>query len=65
MYASGFEGAVIIIIAIVIAIFFSGQLHGTNLMQKEAISRGYASYCPDTGDFAWNGECNLNTGHGE
>ena len=25
--------------------------------QFEAISRGYAIYCPDNGEFAWIGEC--------
>lgn len=25
--------------------------------QAEAISRGYAIYCPDSGDFAWVDEC--------
>jgi hypothetical protein len=25
--------------------------------EKQAISRGYALYCPTNGDFAWNGEC--------
>lgn len=25
--------------------------------QREAISRGFASYCPENGEFAWKGEC--------
>ena len=25
--------------------------------QQEAISRGYALYCPSDGKFAWNNEC--------
>ena len=25
--------------------------------QREAISRGLATYCPDNGEFAWIGEC--------
>jgi hypothetical protein len=26
--------------------------------KEEAIQRGYALHCPQTGDFAWKGECN-------
>lgn len=26
-------------------------------LQIEAIQRGYALHCPQTGDFAWKGEC--------
>lgn len=26
-------------------------------LQHQAIERGYALYCPTTGDFAWKGEC--------
>ena len=25
--------------------------------QREAISRGFATYCPSNGEFAWRGEC--------
>jgi hypothetical protein len=25
--------------------------------QREAIQRGFATYCPDSGEFAWKGEC--------
>lgn len=25
--------------------------------EHQAIERGYALYCPDTGNFAWKGEC--------
>jgi len=25
--------------------------------EKNAIQRGYATYCPDTGNFAWKDEC--------
>jgi hypothetical protein len=25
--------------------------------QRQAISRGYAIYCPGSGEFAWLGEC--------
>lgn len=59
MIASGFEGAIIILVGIVVAIFFGGQLYGTSLMQKEAVSRGYATYCPADGKFAWMGECGM------
>ena len=59
MIASGFEGAIVILIVIVVAIFFGGQFYGNSLMQKEAVSRGYASYCPADGNFAWLGECGM------
>lgn len=26
-------------------------------IEAEAIQRGYALHCPQTGDFAWKGEC--------
>lgn len=26
-------------------------------IRTEAIERGYAIYCPTTGNFAWKGEC--------
>lgn len=26
-------------------------------VQKQAIERGYALYCPADGEFAWKGEC--------
>ena len=29
----------------------------SNKYETEAIDRGYALYCSDTGDWAWKGEC--------
>ena len=26
-------------------------------LMKDAINHGYAQYCPDTGAWAWKGEC--------
>ena len=26
-------------------------------LKRQAIERGYALYCPTTGDFTWKGEC--------
>lgn len=26
-------------------------------VRAQAVERGYAVYCPETGDFAWEGEC--------
>lgn len=51
--------------------FFAGMLFGIfgaavtltfhfdrmNRIERQAIERGYALYCPTTGDFAWKGEC--------
>jgi hypothetical protein len=28
-----------------------------NWWEQQAIERGYALHCPDTGKFAWKGEC--------
>ena len=32
----------------------------SNKYETEAINRGYALYCPSTGNFAWKGECDGN-----
>ena len=29
----------------------------TSNLEHQAIERGYAAYCPDTGNWAWKGEC--------
>lgn len=31
----------------------------TSEWQSNAIERGYALYCPSTGDFAWKDECDV------
>ena len=37
--------------------FYGGYGEGMQEVYKEAIYRGYAQHCPDTGKFAWKGEC--------
>lgn len=37
---------------------FFGAVDMEGNYQTQAIERGYALHCPDTGDFAWKGECN-------
>jgi hypothetical protein len=61
MYDSGFEVAILVIVAICFGIFWGGKVYGTRVMEHQAITRGYASYCPNTGDFAWAGECEVST----
>lgn len=34
-----------------------GTGNGRHLMEQEAIAKGFALYCPDTGVFAWVDEC--------
>lgn len=34
-----------------------GLLISESRYQKQAIYRSYALYCPDSGDWAWIGEC--------
>ena len=36
---------------------FLGSYLSLDDMQKQAIDRGYGIYCPDTGAWAWKGEC--------
>lgn len=62
---SGFEVGMMVLAAIVVGIFIAGQWFGTNSTRLEAIQRGYGMYCPDSGDFAWKGECNIETQQGE
>lgn len=58
------EDVVILVAVVAVSIFVSfniggslGRTDATNIMRTEAISRGYAMYCPDDGEFAWIGEC--------
>lgn len=37
--------------------FFLGTVIVTDTYRPEAVSRGFALYCPDDGVFAWKGEC--------
>jgi hypothetical protein len=64
MNINGFDTAILVIACVIFGFFWGGHVYGTQIMEQ-AIDRGYASFCPNTGDFAWVGECNLNTGHGE
>lgn len=49
--------------------FFVGTLFGAhnseNSYQEKAIEMGYAHHCPDTGDWAWKGECATSAGKTE
>lgn len=58
MVSSGFEAALVLVIAIAVGIFFIGQWYGTKMMQQQAVIRGHALFCPESGQFAWDNECN-------
>lgn len=58
------SGDLVAIAALIVGSIFAWSLgmgmgtgNGRHLMEQEAIARGYALYCPDTGVFAWNDEC--------
>jgi hypothetical protein len=55
----GNEGILLIIVLCIgiAAGFGLGSEHAGSDYEEQAISRGYALYCPTNGDFAWNGEC--------
>ena len=42
--------------AFVLGVFLFGSVIA-NHWQSETIERGLAQYCPQTGDWAWIGEC--------
>lgn len=46
----------LIVVAVFIG-FILGHMSGEDSMETEAIERGYAIYCPTSGDFAWKNEC--------
>lgn len=46
-----------IILLIVAAFVVMVNLGGAGVVRAQAIERGYALYCPDTGRFAWKDEC--------
>lgn len=64
MTINGFDTALLVIAAIIFGFFLGGHVYGTHIMEQ-AIDRGYASFCPNTGDFAWAGECEVPTERGE
>ena len=44
-------------LSVVTAIGWISTATSTPDREAEAIQRGYALHCPQTGDFAWKGEC--------
>lgn len=58
---SNFFWGFILMVAGLTGLFFAGFGIGGHTQtlnwQDEIIERGYALHCPDTGDFAWKGEC--------
>jgi hypothetical protein len=51
---------VMVFFAVGVALILGGMRgldEGRLEVQAEAIERGYASYCPQDGRFAWKGEC--------
>lgn len=56
-----FKGAVLCLcIGAIFGGIFVGAVVGTGTRDKwqaKVIDRGYGLYCPDTGEFAWKGEC--------
>lgn len=51
-----------IVFAIIVSVIFmigwaGGALVNKHGMETQAVSMGYALYCPDDGKFAWVGEC--------
>lgn len=55
-----FTGIVVLVIGLFIAGWSFGEKMVMGKMETQAISRGYALYCPDNGKFAWVGECDEN-----
>ena len=47
----------IVIVSIALVAVSVTMAINNNKWQKNVIERGYAQYCPTTGDFAWKGEC--------
>ena len=39
------------------ALAAAGRFDEGTRLQHQAIERGYALYCPITGEYAWKGEC--------
>lgn len=56
------EYVVAFVIGLAIGIGFLSSVWSTDqdrIWHQEAISRGYGYFCPDTGRFAWKGECEV------
>jgi hypothetical protein len=48
------------IVGVIMGLIFGlslGLRSATWQMESEANERGYGFYCPDTGNWAWKGEC--------
>lgn len=45
------------VIALVAIVTSTNLYIDVSTIRTEAIERGYAIYCPTTGNFAWKGEC--------
>lgn len=45
-------------LAILLGILVGGSLVGESY-REEAVERGYALYCPNNGDWAWVGDCDI------
>lgn len=52
-----FELAAIVSIPAFMAGFIIGVLLTSSVWEFGAIKRGYAAYCPETGELRWVGEC--------
>lgn len=55
LWGDFWAGAILMGVALVV--LFSFVTTTLTVPKHEAVSRGYALYCPTTGDFAWKGEC--------
>jgi len=51
----GFVLTVLLVVSFFVALAWLDDIG--NPREAEAIQRGYALHCPQTGDFAWKGEC--------
>jgi hypothetical protein len=52
----GFAIIMLVVVAVFIG-FIVGVIVGEGDIKTQAIQRGYALYCPSSGDYAWQGEC--------
>ena len=54
------EGSVAATLGIALLVFIFAMAwmdRSDSPLEAEAIQRGYALHCPQTGEFAWKGEC--------
>lgn len=56
-FASGIPGFFAGIILGLLSLYWFGSWETSEIYRKEAIERGYAQYCPLSGNWAWEGEC--------